>query len=269
MFEVILSKWAESLSFFKKDSLKSFFLASLNNAFRSIILLFKNFWLLGLLLVVFGVALYFLTIISRFIQNFTISIIFNFIFSLPLYIGLFLLIFTFLLLPFLLVRASSENKNFAYLKRMFGKNWGILILIFFMFILPMIILGPSYYVNIGLFAKFLLSIWSTVFLFTVFFYLDEKTIFASIFKSFIRGLKVFIYFLPVILFLSLIFWILTIISDVFRFNEYLIFAYSPILYIVFFVMSLFLGIVFYCLNLSFIANYYSILRHKYYKFFYE
>ena len=268
-FNTLIAKWSESLSFFKKDNFKLFLLASLNSTFKSLILFFKKFWVLPVLFLLAIASLSGLNILFfKLISNKMLFIFLNFLMIL-LSIGALVLALQVVFLPFLLVRASSENKNFNYLRKNIKKILTLSILVIVLFLFPPIVFKmPLISISSNIILKIWMAFAGTVFCFTTFFFLDTKKHFITIFISFVRALKLFVFFMPVMLFLIIFFLSVTflnmqygllqtyLLQNGFMFLFYLASAF-------FFIFSFILTF----LNLSFIANYYTIVRHKYYSFF--
>ena len=286
----VFSKWKESLGFFKKESLKLFVLVGLNNAKRSTVIFFSKFW--WLLLLVFtsfvGVMISFLgkNFISILMMNkaamvgapvviappTAISILLGFSSFVVLSISFSLLIFV----PYLIVRPSIEAKDSFYFKKHFKRIWGFLFLMFFLMI-------PSYFLIYSVVGakvvaestafKFFGGLWGIISALAIFFFLDSQKKLSSVFVSIFKALKAFVYFLPVFVFLSFVLFFFNSLSSFLFPLIKLIFIKGTFAYIA---LGVIIGI-FYLVfafavsffNLSLIVNYYTMLKHKYYKLFYN
>ncbi|MFH1461545.1 MAG: hypothetical protein ABIF12_01195 [bacterium] len=265
-FIKVFSTWKKSLEFFAIDNLKLFFLVSLNNTKRSIEIFFRKFWyLLVSILITISILfiLYPKNIASDGLNSgiVPISPVLGFIFLL---LGLILFVYLILLMfiPYLVVRPSVEAKNVFYFKKHLSRIWGFLFIFFMVFIVPMSIgflrVDMLNYVQASFLFKIFNAFFGLIFSLSVFFFLDIKKKVSSVFVAVFRALKSIVYFLPVFLFFALISLLISQVSF-FMYNQGVIFK---ILYGIF-------SFVFLFLNLSFIVNYYTMIRHKYYDLLYK
>ncbi|MBU4387733.1 hypothetical protein KJ644_04675 [Candidatus Dependentiae bacterium] len=281
MFGELFIKWKESLSFYRKDSFKLFLLASVNNLYKAIVIFIKKFWWMPLLTGFFIALFYSLLPLFSLIVDKTAGIFFFLFLFMPVLLISIFLFFVIGAMPYLLLRASHESKDFEYLKKYISKII-IFFSVFMFFILVIAFLLLFSFKNDLLFKENLLLIVSSskylffscifgvVISFNIFLFLDSHQKFVSIFSSFAKAIKVFIYFLPVTMFFGLFSFITAIIRDFIAGYVKSFWASSfYIASIVFALIYLILYIVSYLLTISFIANYYTILRHKYYNFFYK
>jgi len=281
MFGDLIVKWKESLSFYKWDSLKLFILVSLNNLFKAFVLFIKKFWWMSLLTGFFIALFALLFPASHLIVGETAKIFFYLFLFIPVTLISISLLFVMVTMPYLLLRASSESKDFEYLKKYMPKIIIFFsILIFFILIIAIfllllfketflfkenlaLIIGDTKYL-------FFASLFGVIIDFTVFLFLDSKKKFVSIFSSFVKAFKAFIYFLPVTIFFGVFYFITGLIRDyvglnmknMFDLNFYIVSILLAFVYLLLYIAN-------YLLTISFVANYYTILRHKYYSFFYK
>lgn len=275
----IILTWKESLSLFKGNSLKLFILASLNNALRSFTIFFKQFWWVSaLLLTSVSSMIAFVKFSATIVPQATV----NWLILLPM-LSLFILtmfsLLLFILVMFLVVRASSEKKDNIYVKNNLGKIWG---LFFMMMILGLFTNLVAYYfgrplvsginatpnmiINVP-FTMSLFIILGFIFTFAMFFFLDSKARVLSILQSFWKAIKLFVYYLPVMFLLIVISLSINFFNSMLlSFNS--IFAGNIVLYSCFWLIYIIIVMFTSFVSLSFIANYYTMVRHKNYKLFY-
>lgn len=284
-FTNVFSKWKESLDFFKKESLKMFILVTLNNTMRSLGIFFNEFWWLLLLAVVSFIGMIFSMFgknaITIFSMNNGVALGFHPISGISMLLGLLSLVVLLvslsylIFIPYLIVRPSIEAKNSFYFKKHFKRIFGFCFLMFLVMISSLLI---AYVVGVKVldtsFAfKFFATILGTVLTLTIFFFLDCQKKLTSVFTSILKALKAFFYFLPVLMFLTIV---------ILFFNYLVTFLFSAIKgyfiigtisHIIFGVISaiFYLGFAFVVsfFNLSLIVNYYTMLKHKYYNLFYN
>lgn len=263
----LLATWKKSLEFFGMDNLKLFLLVSLNNTKRSIVIFFSKFWWLlggGLITVsiVFILSSKYIPLYGLNNNSTQITPFIGFIFLLLGFILSFFLILL-MFIPYLIVRPSVEAKNYFYFKKHLKRVWGFLFIMFLVLGAPLTMgLVHINILNDTSFSSFIFKILNIfsglIFSLSGFFFLDIKKKFSSVFVAIFRALKTILYFLPVFLFFSFISLFISQLSF-FAYNQNLIFK---IMYGIF-------SFVFLFLNLSFIVNYYTMLRHKYYDLLYK
>ena len=235
----VFTKWKESLEIFKPKNFKLFLLASLNNFRRSLKTIFSYFfWPISI--IVFLLFISFLALFNfnkiGFIQSGTLK---SFV-SISYFILLIPLSLYFILYQFLVTRASIENKNYSYFLKYTNKIVGIFFisLIFLLLSLPF-----SIFFNLKL---------SVLFSIAIFFFLDSKNSFVSIFASTINALTLSIYNLPVIL-------TLTFISLGLEYTFFkMLNSHMVILHILSYPMLAILSL----LLLSMISIYYTKIKHQ-------
>ncbi len=283
IFTNIFSKWKESLDLFKKESFKLFLLVGLNNAKRStIIFLSKFWWLLFLVLGSFIGGLFSLLgkdFVKIILLNKPIvgvqasagSVIFGLLSLIVMIISSIFLIY----ITFLIVRPSIEAKDSFYFKKHLKRIFGFCFLMFFAFFINFLIVAiigakaVSTSILFKLFAGFL----GIIFSLTVFFFLDSQKKLSSVFVSIFKALKAFIYFFPVFIFLqvvslffnSLFYFLLPLIKEILiegTVGSVIFGIFITIIYTGFSLVVVFF-------NLSLIVNYYTMLKHKYYKLLYK
>lgn len=267
---MVFKMWKKSLEFFKPESLKLFFLVSLNNTKRSIVILLKNFWWIIVLAFVPPVV-----IIPLFSKKIVIvssgeivglSFIDSLIISFSVLVGIIFSALT-IYLFYLIVRPSIEPKNFRYLKKHLSRIFGFLFIMIVAFLCFSFLVYSSIrlvnYFELSFFVKIFYLLFISTFSFAAFFFIDSKKSLKASFISIFRAFKLVIHFFPVFLFLNLISFLLMI----FPYLLFLpIYGFWGIFIKLFFII---IGLISSLFNLSMIVNYYTIVHHKHYDFLFR
>jgi hypothetical protein len=164
--------WKESISYCKWSELRLLLLASLSTFIRSCILLIKNFWWLFVLDV--GIVSFVKhDLYSSYVRDcFDILILFLF---------------------FLTVRASTECKNAGYYFKLALSFWGFFC--GYLFLFKWLSFGHYGYIVL----KPLIG-------FSIFFFWDSDFSPKSLVWALINGVRMFVYFLPIVLGLSIVWY---------------------------------------------------------------
>ena len=286
IFTNIFSKWKESLDLFKKESFKLFLLVSLNNTKRSVSIFLRKFWWLCLLVLVSFFVGSTLLLGSNFISILFFNktgfpIVFQHPSGIYILFGLLSMLVSIIssgflaFFIFLIVRPSIEAKDSFYFKKHINRVFGFSFIMFFLFFLSFLfvsIIGLKY-IKTNLLFKFFSGFLGVIFAFSVFFFLDSQKKMSSVFVSVFRALKAFVYFFPVFIFLHFVSLFFNLFfSFIFPFLSEMLIK-GGIVSFVFVIIGIILFIVFGFIipifNLSLIVNYYTMLKHKYYKLLYK
>jgi hypothetical protein len=262
---MIFKMWKKSLEFFKPESLKLFFLVNLNNTKRSVGIILKKFWWIIILAFVPPVIIipFFLkkAVISPTGQVVSLSFLDSLIVTFSVLVGIIfsaLCIYLF----YLIVRPSTESKDYRYLKKHLSRIFGflfimILAMLSFTFFIYFSISSINYF-EMSFFVKIFYLLFVSVFSFAAFFFIDSKKSFKSPFLAIFRAFKLVIHFFPVFLFLNFISFLLMFFISVLFIPVYgFIGSFITLIFI-------FLSLIISIFNLSLFVNYYTMIRHKHY-----
>lgn len=263
--DFVLTKWVESLSFFKFKNLSLLLLASLNAFRRSFLIILKYFWWFGLFLFAF----------DCFIKRFVAVDPFESYLSVSLLILRYLFFMLFSFFAFMVVRASVERKDFRYYVKYIHRIGG------FLFI-PLITYGvglsllysivylwgggdylqqlpssmyDSWFLSFVLFI--ILSITFAVAVFSSYFFFDLSNGFHSVLLALNKGCKFVFYFFPI----SFVFGLISTLGLLLFMQPLEMSFWSIVLY-----FSYYVGII---LFLSVSSIIYFKIKHSNYSLFFK
>ncbi len=172
----LFSYWKDSLQFFIQKNLKLFILATLNNFQRSLVIMAKNFWWQIILFLIFKLLMHDYAFLF---QGSSKTAWFPLVLR-SLGMGGFIVASLYMLFFFILaVRPSMELKNYTYFNRYQHYLWGFFLLYLFMHIVALPNLLPFIIIS-------------------TLFFTDLQSSHEHLTLALKNGLKVFLYFLPII-----------------------------------------------------------------------